>query len=60
MKRAWMVFGCMVSLRIAGAPVPQEEAVERAVEWMAGNPVMGKAGRSVVSIEVFLGADYSV
>ena len=54
MKRIVMLL-CMVSaLQAWGSPISQEVAVERALEWMAGNPVMGAAGgRSVASVEVF-------
>ena len=53
MKRVWMVFFAMVALRVLGAPISQEVAVGRALDWMAGNPIMGAAERSVASIEVF-------
>jgi hypothetical protein len=53
MKRVVMVFCLAAAMQAWGVSISQETAVERAVEWMAGNPVMGKAARTVASVETF-------
>ena len=63
MKHVLMGIGVWVALQVLGTPMPQEVAVGRGREWMAGNPVMAAAaGRAVASVEVFpsLGTGYSV
>jgi hypothetical protein len=55
------VFG-MVALQAGASSVSQDTAVERALNWMSGNPVMSKASQSIGSIETFpgIGTNYSV
>jgi len=62
MKRMLVVFGTGLALQAVAAPLPQEKAVARALEWMQGNPVMAGAERSIASVEPFPGAgtNYSV
>lgn len=42
-----------VSAQVHGVPISQDTAVARALEWMAGNPVMSKASQAVASVETF-------
>lgn len=61
MKNWAIIFGVFWAMISGAAPVSQEVAVDRAVEWMAGNPVMSKASRSMGSVVLFPDAGgYSV
>lgn len=53
MKKLFFVL-CALSLNTFGTSLPQEEAVSRALSWMAGNPVMKTAaGREIASVDTF-------
>lgn len=62
MKQVLRILLVFIALRVVGAPISSETAVERATVWMAGNPIMEGAGCSVDSVETFpaTGTGYSV
>ncbi|WP_372798233.1 C10 family peptidase [Pontiella sp.] len=51
-KWIWAVWG-LAAAQAMGAAMTQEEALERALDWMDGNPVMSQAGRDVETVTVF-------
>lgn len=59
-KSMWMALAVFV-MEAAGGQVDPDRAVNDALEWMAGNPVMSQAGATVDSVQSFPeGAAYSV
>ena len=53
MKHALILLEIGLALRASTAPLPQEVAVVRALEWMKNNPVMKNAPRAVASVGRF-------
>ncbi|MDD2599343.1 MAG: C10 family peptidase [Kiritimatiellae bacterium] len=59
--RHWIMFFCLFAvLQVHSAWISETTALEGAQLWMAGNPVMGPAGRSVASVERFPESGYQV
>ena len=57
-----MIVVVMIALQAVGAPLKQDIVVERALDWMNGNPIMVNASHSVALVQAFpaAGADYFV
>jgi hypothetical protein len=59
--RILWVFSVLLAGFANSATISQDSAVDQAVEWMAGNPVMSKVDRTVASVQTFPDdGDYSV
>ncbi|NQV34508.1 MAG: C10 family peptidase, partial [Phycisphaeraceae bacterium] len=48
-----VVFSVVITLHAVAAPVQHHSVIKRAMAWMHEHPVMGPAGRSVASVEIF-------
>jgi len=59
-KKIFALLSFAAALQVSGALISKDVAVTKSLEWMSGNPVMGAAGRTVDSVEVFPETGYQV
>lgn len=53
MKKWIVLFSVVTAMHAVATPVLEHSVIKRAMAWMHEHPVMGPAGRSVASVEVF-------